>query len=197
MADTHNGTCKDGTTGSTFDFRTVFSQPIVLVLCTMLALSLVYNILFCMSKCYRGKWTCRRRTKQSQSSRHMEDNPIYGNIRYQPTDVGVYSEAVPTRSSLISLSVRNPQRVHPESQSKTQDCYANLTLKAPRVQSGRSSPQIHSEGVYIGEPTEPEREDDEIADAASTMSDLYASVQTQRNKIIDTADDGEGYANHL
>lgn len=31
----------------------------------------------------------------------------------------------------------------------------------------------------------------------STVSDLYASVQTQRTKNLDTAVEGEGYANHL
>lgn len=83
-------------------------------------------------------------------------------------------------------------------QSKTQDCYANLTLKAPRLQSGRSSPQIqYSDVVQLEEPPESEREDDGSTDPVSTMSDLYASVQTQRTKTIDPAVDGEGYANHL
>lgn len=83
-------------------------------------------------------------------------------------------------------------------QSKTQDCYANLTLKAPRLQSGRSSPQIqYSDVVQLEEPPESEREDDSSTDPVSTMSDLYASVQTQRTKTIDPAVDGEGYANHL
>lgn len=34
------------------------------------------------------------------------------------------------------------------------------------------------------------------ADVLSTVSDLYASVQTQRTKNLDTAVEGEGYANH-
>lgn len=83
-------------------------------------------------------------------------------------------------------------------QSKTQECYANLTLKAPRLQSGRSSPQIqYSDVVQLKGPAESEREDGGSTDAVSTMSDLYASVQTQRTKTIDPAVDGEGYANHL
>lgn len=84
-------------------------------------------------------------------------------------------------------------------QLKTQDCYANLTLKAPRLHSGRSSPQIHySDVVQLEElPLESEKEDESNIDALSTKSDLYASVQTQRTKTIDTADSEEGYANHL
>lgn len=83
-------------------------------------------------------------------------------------------------------------------QSKTQECYANLSLKAPRLQSGRSSPQIqYSDVVHLEEPTESEKDDEGNMDALSTMSDLYASVQTQRAKTVDTADGGEGYANHL
>lgn len=34
-------------------------------------------------------------------------------------------------------------------------------------------------------------------DVMSTVSDLYASVQTQRTKTIDPAVEGEAYANHL
>lgn len=84
------------------------------------------------------------------------------------------------------------------SQGKAQECYANLTLKAPRVQSGRSSPQIqYSDIIQVEEPPDSEREDEGCAEGASIVSDLYASVQTQRVKAIDPAGDGEGYANHL
>lgn len=83
-------------------------------------------------------------------------------------------------------------------QSKTQDCYANLTLKAPRPQSGRSSPQIHySDVVQLGQPPDSEREDEGNTDAVSTVSDLYASVQTPRTKTVDPAADEGSYANHL
>lgn len=83
-------------------------------------------------------------------------------------------------------------------QGKAQECYANLTLKAPRVQSGRSSPQIqYSDIIQVEDPPEAEREDEGCAEGASILSDLYASVQTQRVKTIDPAGDGEGYANHL
>lgn len=83
-------------------------------------------------------------------------------------------------------------------QSKTQDCYANLTLKPPRPHSGRTSPQIqYSDVVQLEELPESPKADEGNTDAVSTMSDLYASVQTQRTKAVNTADDGEGYANHL
>lgn len=73
-----------------------------------------------------------------------------------------------------------------------------MSLKAPRPQSGRSSPQIqYSDVVHLEESTESEKDDEGNTDALSTMSDLYASVQTQRAKTVDTADGGEGYANHL
>lgn len=55
--------------------------------------------------------------------------------------------------------------------------------------------------MHLEEPEEPGEEETEepvtIDDAVSTMSDLYASVQTQRAKIVDSADGEEGYANHL
>lgn len=125
----------------------------------------------------------------------MEDNPIYGNINYMQTSVAaVFADVEPAQSS----SLRAQQRVSSDLQSKNQDCYANLTLKAPRVQSGRSSPQIqYSDVMHLEEPTlGSDKEDDGNTDAISTLSDLYASVQTQRTKTIDT-DSGEGYANHL
>lgn len=84
------------------------------------------------------------------------------------------------------------------SQQKPQECYANLTLKAPRVQSGRSSPQIeYSDIIQVEDPPESEREDEGCAEGASIVSDLYASVQTQRVITIDPVGEGEGYANHL
>lgn len=123
------------------------------------------------------------------SPRHMEDNPIYGNINYMGTRVE------PPQSSL-----RDQQRVTSDSQSKPQDCYANLTLKPPRPQSGRSSPQIQYSDVVqldVAVPPESEKEDDGNTDGVSIMSDLYASVQTQQTKKVNTADTGEDYANHL
>ncbi|KAG8007932.1 hypothetical protein GBF38_013673, partial [Nibea albiflora] len=107
------------------------------------------------------------------------------------TGMTLLTEADPSHS-------RDQHRGNYASQPKTQDCYANLTLKAPRVQSARSSPQIqYSDVVHLEEPPESEKEDEGNTDAQSTVSDLYASVQNQRAKIVDTADTGEGYANHL
>uniref|UniRef100_A0A087YEB5 Uncharacterized protein n=1 Tax=Poecilia formosa TaxID=48698 RepID=A0A087YEB5_POEFO len=131
----------------------------------------------------------------SRSSRQMEDNPIYGNLSYM--DASRYSVCSCVYSHILKLFL-----FFVSFQSKSQECYANLTLKAPRPQSGRISPQILvSDIVHLEEAEETgEAETEEpvtIDDAVSTMSDLYASVQTQRAKIVDTADGEEGYANHL
>lgn len=110
----------------------------------------------------------------------MEDNPIYGNI------------------GLITTSTALITGVDPTSQSSTQDCYANLTLKPPRPQSGRCSPQIqYSDVVHLEQPSESEKEDEGNPDFVSNVSDLYASVQNQRTKTVNPADSGEDYANHL
>lgn len=84
------------------------------------------------------------------------------------------------------------------SQGTSQECYANLTLKAPRVQSGHNSPKIqYSDIIQVQDLPESEREDKGCTEVASIVSDLYASVQTHRVKTIDSAEEGEGYANHL
>lgn len=114
----------------------------------------------------------------------MEDNPIYGNLGYMQTSTVSITEYV---SGVTS-----------DSQSKSQDCYANLTLKPARLQPGCSSSQIRfSEEVLLEEPLEPEKDDEPCTDAVSTLSDLYASVQTQRTKTLHPVDSGEEYANHL
>lgn len=94
-------------------------------------------------------------------------------------------------------------------QAKTQDCYANLSLKPPAMQSGRSSPQIqYSDVVHLDMTAQPAREVEEVeeggdreeadsTDVMSTVSDLYACVQTQRTKTIDPAVDEEAYANQF
>ncbi|XP_075967254.1 uncharacterized protein LOC142970720 [Anarhichas minor] len=168
-------------------------QVIFGIITIVLVLSLCWNIFCCVSKCSSGKGLCKPRTRQRRSPRQMEDNPIYGNIGLQ-SSTALFIEVEPQHSS----SLRDQHRVNPESQSKTQDCYANLNLKAPRPQSGRVSPQIqYSDVVHLEEAPESEKEDEGNADGVSTMSDLYASVQNQRTKTINTADSGEGYANHL
>ncbi|KAM3620843.1 uncharacterized protein V6R79_002804 [Siganus canaliculatus] len=126
-----------------------------------------------------GKEKSNRRKRQRQSVRQMEENPIYGNLTCMDTSLALYTEADATHS-------RDQQRDGHNSQ-------------APRVQSGASSPQIqYSDAVELEELPHPEKEEEAHPDTADTLSDLYASVQTQRTKTIHTsADDGEGYANHL
>ncbi|XP_032405924.1 signaling threshold-regulating transmembrane adapter 1 isoform X1 [Xiphophorus hellerii] len=194
--------CSDRTKTGDCDWLKSNAHNIIYVLCTVLALSLLFNIACCLSKICSGKGRCQCRKRRSRSSRQMEDNPIYGNLSYMDANVAVYTDPAPLHSSLSSSSLRIAHRVHPDSQSKSQECYANLTLKPPRPQSGRISPQIQvSDIVHLEKPEEPEEEETEepvtIDDAVSTMSDLYASVQTQRAKLVDSADGEEGYANHL
>ncbi|XP_028262063.1 signaling threshold-regulating transmembrane adapter 1-like [Parambassis ranga] len=187
-----NGNCTDG-----FLFKGVPKQMEVVTLVllgSVMVLSISCNIYFCMLRCRSGRVKSQSRTRERVSSRHMEENPIYGNVNYMQTSE---SQDAP-HSSIGSSPLRDQQRVTSDSQSKNQDCYANLTLKAPRLQSGHSSPQIqYSDVVHIEEPVESEKEDEGNTDAVSTMSDLYASVQTQRAKTVNTADGSEGYANHL
>ncbi|XP_068576376.1 signaling threshold-regulating transmembrane adapter 1-like isoform X2 [Cebidichthys violaceus] len=174
--------------GVPFNLQVIFGIIII-----MLVLSLCWNMFCCVSKCSSGKGLFKPRTRQRRSQRQMEDNPIYGNIGLQ-SSTALFTEVEPQDSS----SLRDQHRVNSESQSKTQDCYANLTLKAPRQQSGRVSPQIqYSDVVHLEEAPESDKEDEGNADGVSTMSDLYASVQNQRTKTVTTADSGEGYANHL
>ncbi|KAM3877890.1 uncharacterized protein ACN63O_000455 [Diretmus argenteus] len=124
------------------------------------------------------------RFRRSLRLTDMEDNPIYGNINYIQTRV----------DPLQPPSSPSQQR----SQSKNQDCYANLTLKAPKPLSARSSPKIHySDVVDLMGPLETDREAAGNADTASTISDLYASVQTQRSATLDTGGSADGYANHI
>nr|XP_033483584.1 uncharacterized protein LOC117257470 isoform X2 [Epinephelus lanceolatus] len=213
--------CCNGTRegGSAFFCKPLNVQLLIGGIGAILVLSLFWNIFCCVSKCCSGEGRCKPRTRRRRSSRQMEDNPIYGNISYMQTSkyvvhvslselLSVCVQSVMLFSTGMTLftgadpqyasSVRDQHRVNSESQSKTQDCYANLTLKPPGPQSGRSSPQIqYSDVVHLEEQLESEKEDEGNADDLSTMSDLYASVQNQRTKTIDTADSGEGYANHL
>ncbi|KAL6111653.1 sit1 [Pungitius sinensis] len=120
----------------------------------------------------------------------MQDNPIYGNIIYSPSSTTLTIGGDPQPAS----SMRDQHRVNSESQ----DCYANLTVKAPRSQSGQvSSLTQYPEAVYLVEQPDSEMKDEGNPDTVSTVSDLYASVQNQRTKTVQTADSGEGYANHL
>ncbi|KAG7494794.1 hypothetical protein JOB18_037764 [Solea senegalensis] len=164
------------------------------VIGAMLLISLSVNIFFCVSKCRSGK-----ETRQRQSPRQMEDNPIYGNVMYK-TYTSLLTDADPPHSSFSSSSVTDQQRITSNAQYTPQDCYANLSLKPPRPQSGRSSPLMQSSDVVQSEASpEAEKEDEGNTDTSANTSDLYASVQTQRTKTVDTTDTGESmdYANHL
>ncbi|KAJ8358628.1 hypothetical protein SKAU_G00151530 [Synaphobranchus kaupii] len=81
---------------------------------------------------------------------------------------------------------------------KRQECYANLQLKVPKPASGRSSPQIQYSDVVTLPRAQPapelEEEPAAEADSASLHSDLYASVESQRNKALANNED---YANHI
>ncbi|XP_071373922.1 signaling threshold-regulating transmembrane adapter 1-like [Centroberyx affinis] len=165
------------------------------VVSAMLVLSLCWNIICCVAKLCSGSYKGTDLLPRVRGSvREMEDNPIYGNVNYIQTRVD------PVDPPISSSSQMDQQSVHcdSQSQSKTQDCYANLALKPPLPQSGRSSPKIHySDVVQLLEALEPEKEPAGDTDTVSTLSDLYASVQTQRTKTLDTAVTGDGYANHL
>ncbi|KAG5836354.1 hypothetical protein ANANG_G00253680 [Anguilla anguilla] len=164
------------------------------IVCTALLLSVCWNILCCISKyCTDSgkKFLPRFRRSLSLRLKDMEDNPIYGNISYTQTRVDL-----PVASSASS----DHQKMKGASQGpyKSQDCYANLHLKVPMPASGRSSPQIQysdvvtlpraQAGAALGE--EPATEED----SASLHSDLYASVESQRNKALANNED---YANHI
>ncbi|XP_034546542.1 signaling threshold-regulating transmembrane adapter 1-like [Notolabrus celidotus] len=180
MADCCNGTKYD------LGFYCLLPHPLSWVLGITLLVSLCLNCFCCVSKYFSGKWSCQPRKRQSRGSRQMEENPIYGNLGYMQTSTAVFNNIDPL------------QRVNSDSQSKSQDCYANLNLKPPRLQSGCSSSQIEfSDEVLLEEPLESEKGVEPCTDAVSTLSDLYASVQTQRTKTVHTADSREEYANHL
>ncbi|XP_014022885.1 uncharacterized protein isoform X1 [Salmo salar] len=167
------------------------------VVSTMLVFSVCWNILCCIATHCTDKGNTflpRFRRSLSLRLRDMEDNPIYGNISYTQTRVEL---------PLSSSSVRDrPIKSGSQVPSKRQDCYANLTLKAPKMVSGRSSPQPqieYSDVVTLQGPQEVEKVTvaNNNADTVSVLSDLYASVQTDRTKTLDTEAGNDGYANHV
>ncbi|XP_068172234.1 signaling threshold-regulating transmembrane adapter 1-like isoform X2 [Antennarius striatus] len=161
------------------------------VIGTLLVISISWNIVWCVSRCL-GKGICQSKKRQRQSLRQMEENPIYGNLSYVQTSMPSF----PSTDSTPQTT--DQQRVHSDSQSKIQDCYANLTLKAPRLQSDHSSPKIeYSDVVQLEKLPESSKEDEDGTDAIATVSDLYASVQSQRCKTIAPSVGKEEYANHL
>ncbi|KAJ8259268.1 hypothetical protein COCON_G00182800 [Conger conger] len=177
-------------------FQGSFELWVVLgIVCTVLVLSVCWNILCCISKhCTdRGKeFLPRFRRSLSLRLKDMEDNPIYGNISYSQTRVDV-----PVASS--TTGDHQKMKAAPQAAYKRQDCYANLQLKVPKMASGRSSPQIqYSDVVSLPRPlaqgAELTEEPATGADSASLHSDLYASVESQRNKALANNED---YANHI
>ncbi|KAI1891050.1 hypothetical protein AGOR_G00159900 [Albula goreensis] len=164
------------------------------IITSLLVLSLCWNILCCVGTyCTdRGKkFLPRFRRSLSLRLKDMEDNPIYGNISYTQTRVDL---------PVTSSAAGDHQKVKSNSQVsyKRQDCYANLQLKVPKPASGRSSPQIQYSDVMTlpraQKGAEPEEEPVAEADSASLHSDLYASVDSQRNKALANNED---YANHV
>ncbi|KAJ8401295.1 hypothetical protein AAFF_G00385260 [Aldrovandia affinis] len=183
------------TTKSVGPFRGSLELWVLLaVISTVLVLTVCWNILCCIAKyCTdRGKrFLPRFRRSLSLRLKDMEDNPIYGNISYTQNRVDLPS---------ATNAAGETQKMKAASQVsyKRQDCYANLQLKVPKPASGRSSPQIQysdvvtlpraQAGAELGE--EPAVE----ADSTSLQSDLYASVESQRNKALAN---NESYANHV
>ncbi|KAM9444288.1 uncharacterized protein Hap1MRO34_025349 isoform 2-T2 [Clarias gariepinus] len=147
---------------------------------TLLLLSFSCNILCCLQKRLTAKgkkFLPRFRRSVSLKNREMEENPIYGNITY--TD-----EKQEVKTPAENFSAR--------------DCYANLSLKAPKPSApGRASPlsQIqYSDVLMICE--EPEEKNSEDKDSCSGLSDLYASVDAERIKSK-KEQSNEPYANHV
>ncbi|KAM8914321.1 uncharacterized protein AB9W97_009006 [Spinachia spinachia] len=163
-------------------------EGIIGLVSVMLFLSLCWNIYCCISKHSSGKGFCE--TRKRQSPKQMLDNPIYGNLHYSQSSLSLFLGGDPRPSS----SMGDQHGVNIESQ----DCYANLTVKAPSSQFGPVSSLTHySDVVSLVELPGSEREDEGTSDIMTTVSDLYASVQNQRTKTVQNANSGDCYANHL
>ncbi|KAM4613066.1 uncharacterized protein ACJ7VT_011251 [Polymixia lowei] len=160
---------------------------LLLIVSVMLVFSLCWNICSCVSKfCSENGEIILPKFRRSLNVREMEDNPIYGNITYIQTEVD---------PPISSSSVRGHPSIEFDVQSIDQDFYANLDLKAPKPQIGGGSPKIQYSDVdtLLG-PMETEKAAADNIDTVSTLSDLYASVQTKCIKLLDS---GDGYANHI
>ncbi|XP_028855113.1 uncharacterized protein LOC114801233 [Denticeps clupeoides] len=165
---------------------------LVAVVTSLLVLSLCWNILCCVgNRCAdKGKvFLPLFRRSISLKRREMEDNPIYGNITYTQSTELVRHPTIPHDPKRAKSTVKKL--------SNARDCYANLTLKVPKPESGRGSPvaQIqYSDVVSVPREQDVDTTTD-IADNTSLLSDLYASVD---NKLKTTAlDSTEDYANHF
>ncbi|KAG5274300.1 hypothetical protein AALO_G00134560 [Alosa alosa] len=169
--------------------------------CTVLVLSLCWNILCCFGKQCTAKGKCflpRFRRSISLRLSEMEDNPIYGNITYTPARTEITRN--PTLSNNHQMT-RSTIKVP----SGGQDCYANLKLKVPKAGSGRSSPapslntgapQIQYSDVTAIPRTTDLEDSADILETTSLLSDLYASVDNKQNRTK-TLDDTEDYANNV
>ncbi|XP_054641102.1 uncharacterized protein LOC129186655 isoform X2 [Dunckerocampus dactyliophorus] len=160
-----------------------------------LVLSLTCNIICCLSKCL-GNRTCGSKIRQSQSPQQMQENPIYGNVSYMQTSTTALTEIQPPKVTLSCSSLMDQLSSSYDSQSKTPDCYANLSLKAPKTkESACSSSQVQYSVVFQSE--ELRKENEANADSVTAVSDVYASVQTKRTDTGDKLNSGEAYANHI
>ncbi|KAG9353386.1 hypothetical protein JZ751_017981 [Albula glossodonta] len=164
------------------------------IITSLLVLSLCWNILCCV-----GTYCTDRGKKFLPRFRRSRTNPTLLLCRLT--------------SPTLVISTSKSERILPQAGATTahcnvfmllsvsykrQDCYANLQLKVPKPASGRSSPQIQYSDVMTlpraQKGAEPEEEPVAEADSASLHSDLYASVDSQRNKALANNED---YANHI
>ncbi|XP_053529994.1 signaling threshold-regulating transmembrane adapter 1 [Ictalurus punctatus] len=158
---------------------------VLAAIAVLLLLSFCCNILCCVQKRLTAKgktFLPRFRRSVSLKNREMEENPIYGNITYTHSHNDDKQE------------VETPA----EPLSSARDCYANLSLKAPKPSvSGRASPLTkiqYSDVLVICE--EPEEKMSEDKDSCSGLSDLYASVDAEHVKSK-KEESNEPYANHV
>ncbi|XP_078803813.1 uncharacterized protein LOC144992211 [Oryzias latipes] len=180
--------CNCTFTGWTLTCTSNHFQAAFYVLCATYVISLILNIT-CMFIYSSGKK--QQRNRERKLLREMEDNPIYENPEHMETNAVLFDENQPIQVSLSSLSSNNPQEVG----SDSQDCYANLHVKAKK-QNKRRPPRNQDPGVVHLEEPESIREgngDSVNTNAVVAVSDLYASVNNHRSH----AAIGKEFANHL
>ncbi|RVE72726.1 hypothetical protein OJAV_G00041030 [Oryzias javanicus] len=153
------------------------AQVVFYALCVALGISLILNVIITFV-CVSGKRKHQLKYREWRTLQEMEDNPIYGNIDQMETSEALCTEDEPIHVSLSSTSSMNPQEVR----SYSQDCYANLHLKAKKRSKCSPSWNQGPSAVPLEGP-EPNREGNGGcvgANAVSSVSDLYASVHNQR-----------------
>ncbi|XP_077386097.1 uncharacterized protein LOC144023972 isoform X2 [Festucalex cinctus] len=170
--------------------------PLSWVTSGLLVLLLFCNIICCGLKlCCSEKKTRCSRIRRSQSCQQKEDNPIYGNVNCMQSSATAISEMNPAQLTASSSSLRDQLISGSDLQSKSTDCYANLNRKAPQTKSACSSSQIQYSVVVLSD--ELEDKDKGNLHSATTVSDVYASVQPKRTKTVDNAKTAEDYANQI